>query len=526
LDLYLRRRDWDSALELLQGELLASRLPSLLRPAVTDLARVGRLRRVEEWLLLARTEGLNSPEVSLAEAEASLRHGRHLSALTAARALLTADGLDQGTRHRALLVGARAAHVGSLEEEAARYYEKAASCAPSSSAEREARWGQLMCLSALESEASHALLAELAGSSQRDSAADLVRTVDKQFSVGFRFGWVHDVADGRRVAELVSLVDDPFARCSFRSMFAWALVLNAHYSEARDQAELLLADSTEYRVDPARVYGYSTLAAALGGLRDFDAAFEAVERSSREAHRIHDENGVQNAFAIRTRILLQAGDVAEACATEPPSLTRALPSMRGEVLGSRALALATQGRLAEAGVLTSEARQATRGVEGQGLALTTEFVISLKARNDDVVRLGSEVIERAFVSGAVDPLVAAYRSNPDALGALMAVNDDRERMVFLLRRAGDEGLFAQVGGALPADMLDPILRLSPREREVHDLVAQGLSNAEIAKMLFISEQTVKVHVHHVFDKLEVRSRAALMMKASVRSGSVDPRSIQ
>jgi hypothetical protein len=86
-----------------------------------------------------------------------------------------------------------------------------------------------------------------------------------------------------------------------------------------------------------------------------------------------------------------------------------------------------------------------------------------------VVRLGSEVIERAFVSGAVDPLVAAYRSNPDALGALMAVNDDRERMVFLLRRAGDEGLFAQVGGALPADMLDPILRLSPREREVHDL---------------------------------------------------------
>jgi len=48
--------------------------------------------------------------------------------------------------------------------------------------------------------------------------------------------------------------------------------------------------------------------------------------------------------------------------------------------------------------------------------------------------------------------------------------------------------------------------LSPREREVHELVAQGRSNREIAKTLFISESTVKVHVRHILEKLGVHTR--------------------
>jgi DNA-binding CsgD family transcriptional regulator len=49
--------------------------------------------------------------------------------------------------------------------------------------------------------------------------------------------------------------------------------------------------------------------------------------------------------------------------------------------------------------------------------------------------------------------------------------------------------------------------LSPREREVHDLLAQGRSNREIAKTLFISESTTKVHVRHIYEKLGVHTRA-------------------
>jgi two-component system nitrate/nitrite response regulator NarL len=49
-------------------------------------------------------------------------------------------------------------------------------------------------------------------------------------------------------------------------------------------------------------------------------------------------------------------------------------------------------------------------------------------------------------------------------------------------------------------------RLSPRETEVHELLAHGLTNEEISKLLYISLSTTKVHVKHIFEKLGVRSR--------------------
>lgn len=54
-------------------------------------------------------------------------------------------------------------------------------------------------------------------------------------------------------------------------------------------------------------------------------------------------------------------------------------------------------------------------------------------------------------------------------------------------------------------------RLTPREREVAGLVAQGIRYSEVARELGISEQTVKNHVRHVFDKLEVANRLQLAL---------------
>jgi len=48
--------------------------------------------------------------------------------------------------------------------------------------------------------------------------------------------------------------------------------------------------------------------------------------------------------------------------------------------------------------------------------------------------------------------------------------------------------------------------LTPREREVLDLVAEGLTNKEIAARLVISENTVRAHLRHILDKLHVSSR--------------------
>jgi DNA-binding NarL/FixJ family response regulator len=55
--------------------------------------------------------------------------------------------------------------------------------------------------------------------------------------------------------------------------------------------------------------------------------------------------------------------------------------------------------------------------------------------------------------------------------------------------------------------------LSAREREIVALVAQGYKNKEMAEKMFISEQTVKNHLHNIFDKLGVSDRLELALYA-------------
>ncbi len=62
-------------------------------------------------------------------------------------------------------------------------------------------------------------------------------------------------------------------------------------------------------------------------------------------------------------------------------------------------------------------------------------------------------------------------------------------------------------------------RLTPRELDVVRHVAMGMKNADIARQLFISEETVKAHISNVFGKLGVRDRVELALYA-LRAGLV------
>ena len=75
------------------------------------------------------------------------------------------------------------------------------------------------------------------------------------------------------------------------------------------------------------------------------------------------------------------------------------------------------------------------------------------------------------------------------------------------------GLHDGIAEQIRAHRHDPRPRLSPREREILTLAAEGRSGPEIARILFLSPSTVKTHLANIYDKLDVSDRAAAVAKA-------------
>ena len=117
---------------------------------------------------------------------------------------------------------------------------------------------------------------------------------------------------------------------------------------------------------------------------------------------------------------------------------------------------------------------------------------------------GADEIHRAITAVAagqaqLDP--AVQRRLLDALGAGQR---------FSVAAAGPDSAGPDSAGTAPAGSTVPPDDLTPREAEVLGRIAAGLSNAEIAAALYVSEATVKTHINHIFAKTSLRDRAQLV----------------
>ncbi len=89
---------------------------------------------------------------------------------------------------------------------------------------------------------------------------------------------------------------------------------------------------------------------------------------------------------------------------------------------------------------------------------------------------------------------------------------DRLTTAEVIRRLAKKG-GGNNGASSRLGVRDQSSALSTREREIVVLVAQGFKNKEMAERMFISEQTVKNHLHNIFDKLGVSDRLELALYA-------------
>lgn len=101
-----------------------------------------------------------------------------------------------------------------------------------------------------------------------------------------------------------------------------------------------------------------------------------------------------------------------------------------------------------------------------------------------------------------------------ASGYLLKASPPEEILAGIRSVAGGEvALAPSIAATLVRRVARPVVSLTARETEVLGLVAAGLSNPEIAARLHLGEATVKTHLIHVFEKLEVSDRTRAVTKA-------------
>jgi DNA-binding NarL/FixJ family response regulator len=284
------------------------------------------------------------------------------------------------------------------------------------------------------------------------------------------------------------------------------LILGAHYAEAERFLNEAMEEIERFGLAFARLHLQWSLAAAAAGLRKFSNADERLRTVERYVGHAVNPHLELNSRVLRARLLMMQHRVHDALRyvsdeVESPSS----PGMYGEYLGVQALAHALASDNRRANAAADAAQAVTRAIEGKTYAAAARAVAALNTPS--AVDAARNLLGTARDLGAWDAFVCAVRASAPLAQVMGSLDGEQATLVRVLTRSGDHALVRSLGLTRGAPYTRGAPLLTPRELEIIDLLRQGLRNKEIARALFISEATVKVHVQHIREKLGARTRA-------------------
>jgi DNA-binding NarL/FixJ family response regulator len=327
-----------------------------------------------------------------------------------------------------------------------------------------------------------------------DRIAEFARRYRSRYMFGFcrsHFGAIH-ISQGRWAdaeAELLAAIDEyARSRPAFTAdPLVWLAELRRRQGRSEEAAALLdrAGDNMAAHLCRGRL--------AL----DYGDAMEAVELAERCLRQLSEDRKLERfpALELLVRATVERGELASAVAAASELQTLhdlvRTPPLAASAARAHGLVAGGRGDHASARRLLEDAADAFGRAGAVFEALTTRIDLA-----GILVALGRFAIAKREASRAIDGL--------EALGAELEAGR--------ARRVLDQCDNAAAG--LPGPVTDSITR---RERDVLGLLAEGMTNREIAQRLVVSEHTVHRHVTNLLRKLDLPSRAAAAAHA-VRTG--------
>lgn len=514
------RRDqrWEEAFELSVDSGRSDLALEILEAAGSEMLAEGRIETLERWLETCRTIALGHPDAHFLQSELLLRKGRLSDAAAVAEALATRLGPTDPRASKAWFLAGQALYLGSQSEAAWDFQCRANELARSEDDTKHALWGLAMTETELRLREAEGRIDAL----EKMAATD----VDTKLRVGLGRQIVAASQGSFRgiwgiISPLTALAehaDDPMAQTTLWANAAYLCIARADYSRGVDLAKCALESCEKVRLDFAKGYCIGYLASAEIGLRRFENAARNL-RGVADLATSQDNSYVRVMYAgISIRLALARGRPRQAQDVETPLADYGIPpASQGELMGLRAIAHAASGDWELGLDYARRAREVTSAVEARFYSAFADLICAIASGGDnEVVDQSAALIGEAHEADFLDALVISYRAYPPLLSTA-AKGSQQALLRTILRRANDVAFARRTGVVLGSDSGLGGLNLTTRENEVMTLLSQGLTNAQIAKRLFISESTAKVHVHNILKKLGVETRLQAVLLAQDRT---------